>query len=73
MNRKELVELLNEIAEKDLSDGSDIHDHPCTVAVRAINKCFDDIDYLKSIVNSGKKPVCKKAVVLVKTSYTPSW
>lgn len=43
MNKKELIELLEELAQKDLIEGKDIFDHPCTVAVRAINKAFDDI------------------------------
>ena len=38
MNRSELIELLTELALKDLSDGSDIYDHPCSVAIRAINQ-----------------------------------
>ena len=36
MNTKILIELLSELAEKDLADGSDILDHPCSLAVLEI-------------------------------------
>ena len=33
LKHSELIELLNEIAQKDLSDESDISDHPCSIAI----------------------------------------
>ena len=73
MNREELKEILSVIAARDLSDGYDIYDHPCTVAIRAIDQCFDDIDTLKGIVKRSSSNYSKKIQVLVKSSYKPSW
>jgi hypothetical protein len=36
MKNIELIGLLTELAELDLSDKADIYDHPCSVAVREI-------------------------------------
>jgi len=45
VSQKELCELLKEISIRDLVDGADIFDHPCSVAIRFINKPVDkDID-----------------------------
>jgi len=73
MNKNELCELLTEIAEKDLELGCDLHGHPCSVAVRAIESCFADIEFLKSIAN-GRVPKCSKAArMLLGLSYSPTW
>ena len=40
MKIKELEEILIEMAVNDLAEGSDIDDHPCMVAIRAIEKAF---------------------------------
>jgi hypothetical protein len=36
MQRSELKEVLQDLAVKDLVDGKDIFDHPCSVAIRVI-------------------------------------
>ena len=38
MKREELISILEELAEKDLSNGADIYDHPCSVAIREIKE-----------------------------------
>jgi hypothetical protein len=61
-----LKETLAELAEKDLSDGSNLYDHPCSIAIRAIESYAENINYLRSIItrkNSGKS---KSAVTLIK-------
>jgi hypothetical protein len=40
MKINELVDLLAEIAENDLADGSQIDEHPCSLAITAINVSF---------------------------------
>lgn len=70
MNRESLTELLSSIAEKDLTESADIYDHPCTVAVRAINQCFDDIEFIK---RTNGKSVSKREKMLRGLSYNPSW
>lgn len=40
MKKNELCELLSEIAENDLAEGTDIYDHPCIVAIRAIDRGY---------------------------------
>lgn len=71
MNRKELVELLQEVASYDLADGSNIYDHPCSVAIRAIDKAFEDIETLRRI--APKKTGSKKVQMLTGLSHNPSW
>lgn len=73
MNKNELKEILNELAEKDLQDGADIHDHPCQVAIRAIDQCFDDINSLKSIINTGYGEKSKRMQSILKITYNPEW
>ena len=40
MKIAELEEILKEMAVNDLAEGSDIDDHPCMVAIRAIDEAF---------------------------------
>lgn len=44
MNYNELVPILKELAEKDLSEGSDIYDHPCIVAIRLIDRLAAELN-----------------------------
>lgn len=69
MNERELFEILEEVAEKDLVDGHDIYDHPCTVAVRAIKQCFEDISYLKRMIKHPTIQKSKRARLLLGLSY----
>lgn len=71
MNKAELIELLDQIAERDLEDGADIFYHPCTVAVRAINRAFEDIKILQSI--APRKRGSKQVQMLTGLSYDPTW
>ena len=73
MNREELTFLLSEIAEADLAEGSDMHDHPCHIAIRALDKCFEDIEYLQQIANKTVHGKSKRAQFLLKLNYNPSW
>ncbi len=71
MNIDELKELLEGIASEDLSDGSDLHDHPCTVAIRALDQCYEDIGILRRAFKN--KQHSKKVQVLLGLSYGPSY
>ena len=71
MNRKELIQLLQEVALYDRADGSNIYDHPCSVAIRAINEAFEDIETLRKI--APRRVGSKKVQMLTGLSYDPSW
>jgi len=73
MNKTQLIELLNELAEEDMAEGSEIYDHPCSVAIRALNKCFDDIKLLREISNGFHEGKSKRAKILLVTNYNPEW
>jgi len=73
MNKIELVELLAGIAQKDLIAGEDIADHPCSVAIRAIEQSFVDVKFLKKIVKGTANPRSKRATLLLGLSYSPEW
>jgi len=44
MNNQELEKILIELARGDLSEGSDIHDHPCMIALRVVQDLTDRLD-----------------------------
>lgn len=44
MKISELKLILSELAQKDLVDGSDIYDHPCSVAIRVIDALHSQTD-----------------------------
>lgn len=71
MNRAELIELLETIAEKDLIEGSDVSDHPCSVAIRAINKAFEDVEVLRKV--APKKTGSKRMQMLTGLRYDPAF
>ena len=76
MNKQDLTELLEDIAKSDLSDGADIFDHPCSVAVRAIDQCFSDVQVLRKVFNGAvknKSPYSKRVQILAGLSYEPSF
>lgn len=73
MNKSELVELLETMAKKDLTDGADISDHPCSVAIRAINQSFDDIEFLKRIISGAANKQSKRAYTIRGLTYNPTW
>lgn len=50
MNKNELIELLSELASLDLVEGENIEDHPASVAIRAINQCFEDIKEREKVI-----------------------
>ena len=70
MNKEELIDLLAEIARKDLPEGQDIYDHPCSVAIRALSNCFDDIKLLRQIANKQIHGKSKKAQMLLGLNYS---
>lgn len=71
MKLNELIDLLRDLAEKDLADNADIQDHPCSVAVRAITTMRADIDTLLKI--APKNTGSKKAQMLTGLSYRDGW
>jgi hypothetical protein len=70
MRLYELTEVLKELAESDLSDDADIADHPCSVAVRAIEQCVSDINLLKR-VERGEAHKSKRVQMLIGLNYNP--
>lgn len=72
MNREELVIVLTGMAKADLADDSDLYDHPCSVAIRALDKCFDDINTLRMQVERHSSQ-SKKVQHLVGLRYNPEW
>lgn len=42
MSKSELIELLDDLAKRDLALGADLFDHPCSVAIRALNQIDGD-------------------------------
>lgn len=72
MNKETLTELLKELAEADLKSGTDIHDHPCSVAVRALDQCFIDIDTLRGLAPHSST-YTKRTQILVREPYKPDW
>ena len=73
MNKDELISLLSEIAKEDTVESADEYDHPCSVAVRALDKCFDDITFLKRVANNVAHIKSKRAQMLLKLNYNPEW
>lgn len=73
MNREELIDLLKKMAVNDLEDGSDIFDHPCTVAARAINKSFEDVNTLCRVIRCDTMGHSKNVKMLIGLPYNPEW
>ena len=73
MNKQELVEILEEIAEIDVVAGTEISNHPCSVAVRAINRAFDDMDFLRRVANGKIPKNSKRAQVMLGCPYSPEF
>lgn len=71
MNKTELIELLESIAAGDTADDANIADHPCSVAVRALNQCFEDINTLRRTVHV--KSSSKMLTTLRTMKYKPEW
>lgn len=65
MKIEELKGLLTEIAAKDLSEGSDLHDHPCSVAVKVMGAYEDDVDFLIDVINGRANKKSKRAMTLI--------
>ena len=71
MNRQELKCLLECIAEEDVSQGSNIGDHPCPVAIMAIDKAFDEVNILRKLIPNGS--YSKKVNMIIGLNYDPKW
>ena len=65
MKRADLITLLQDLAKNDLADGNDIHDHPCSVAVREIEKHASDVRLLVDIINDRALADSKRAATLI--------
>lgn len=46
MNKEELVFALDDLARHGILGEAELDSHVCTIAIRAINQCFEDIDML---------------------------
>ncbi len=70
MNKSEMIELLKDVANAD-HDGRPLEDHPCRIAIRALNQCFEDIGalqkYGKQYIHTDQ-PDCS-----VPNPYDPQW
>lgn len=76
MNKTDLVELLEGLAQKDLEPGESLFDHPCSVAVRAIEQSFSDIKTLQTTINinlQNKSGLSKRVQMLTGLSYNPTY
>mgnify|MGYP003637861512 CR=1 FL=1 len=73
MNKKVLIGLMEVIATRDLECGGDIHDHPCTVAVRAIKRYTEDIGKLQRLAKGSEKGKSKSDQELVRGIYCPNF
>lgn len=75
MNREDLVEILEELAITDLPEGGNLHDHPCIVAIRAIDKAFEDIESLRTFIHADGTAWrgSKKIKMLTGLRYDPEW
>ena len=71
MNREELNDLLEQVAANDLAEGADIFDHPCSVAIRAINQAFEDIEKLRKV--APRRKGSKAIQMLTGLRYNPTW
>lgn len=47
MNKEELIMELEAVAEEDTLTLKEYGKHPCTIAIRALNQCFEDIKGLQ--------------------------
>lgn len=65
METSELIELLEELAISDLSDGSELHEHPCSLVVEELKQNADDIDHLRKIIKGETNPRSKRSMVLI--------
>lgn len=70
MKKEELIELLTELAQKDLVDGADIDNHPCSIAIRAIEQYQKDIEKLQ---HYGADSHAGSQQALVNQDYNPEW
>ena len=73
MNKEQLTDLLTDLAKKDIAEDTDILDHPCMVANRAISQCFEDVDYLKRLISGSANKKSKKAQFMLNLNYDPNW
>lgn len=73
MNKFELSEILRMLAEKDLSEGAALEDHPCIIAIKALNRCFDDIETLRAVARKLPSTQSKKVQVLISSTYDPNF
>lgn len=73
MNLHELKEVLTELAELDLSKGHTLDNHPCMIAIRALDQCFDDIEHLRKIAKNKVNKKSKRSKYLIELSYSPEY
>ena len=53
MQKARLMKLLLEIARDNQIKGTRLDDHPCVVAAKALDRCFDDINFLLKIARGN--------------------
>lgn len=73
MNKQQLFELLEELAQEDLSEGCEIENHPCMLAIKFINEAIVDIESLKRFIKLNHEinhsNASKNINILVNTNY----
>ena len=73
MNKQSLFELLEELAQNDLSDDCEIDDHPCMLAIKFITEAIEDIESLKRFIklnhSINHSNASKNINILVNTNY----
>ena len=74
MKKEQLITILEELAVGDLSEDCIIEDHPCSVAVRALNKLSDDISVLKGTLKRNKiRGKSKREQILIGSICAPDF
>jgi len=77
MKKKELIELLSQLATEDLAEDCKLEDHPCSVAIRAIEQCFEDIDSLRGYIEGSGYEMPLLGEISFQpnptTPYNPEW
>lgn len=70
MKKDELIELLSNLASEDLAEGGKLEDHPCIVACKALNECFEDIEGRNRIIERFYKINGESKIY---DPYNPEW
>ena len=73
MNKDELILLLEEVASSDDRHLDNFGPHPCTVAIHALNECFEDMDRHLQILWNVATAVSDFPQESSPPPYNPNW